>query len=237
MNRSESIVNLAPALALAQGVFPAVTKGGKNPHLGSKYATLDDVIGAIRAPLKDHGLSFVQPLRSEGDRFILETILLHESGEWLSCEATIPPAGDNRGVSAIQMFGGTLTYMRRYMLTSLLGINSEDDADGNGTDGKKPAAKAAPPKPAAKAAPPTPTAARTAMHEAMADAIAPHWITDDKVRAEFWSWASKKALNEVDIHTALGVEHIVEFTGTVGDAKTMIMEWVKAQSEASPPAE
>ncbi|HUW10440.1 MAG TPA: hypothetical protein VM537_11985, partial [Anaerolineae bacterium] len=54
----------------------------------------------------------------------------------------------------------------RYMLTTMLGINSGDDTDG---DDSKP--KQAAQKPAAKVEPKA--SPKAAMHEAMADAIAP----------------------------------------------------------------
>jgi hypothetical protein len=131
MEHSETFVELTKALAQAQGDFPPVPKSRTNPHLKNKYATLDDVINTIRAPLKAHGLSFVQPLSNGTDgAVVLETIIMHESGEWISTTAHVPAMGENRGVNELQSFGAALTYMRRYMLTAMLGISSEEDGDG-----------------------------------------------------------------------------------------------------------
>lgn len=132
MQMSEQISELTKALAQAQGEFHAAPKTGENPHLQNHYATLDDVIGAIREPLSKHGLSFVQPIKNTDNGLVMETILLHESGQWLGCEAVVPDNPGNRGVSGLQALGGALTYMRRYMLTAMLGINAEEDNDGNG---------------------------------------------------------------------------------------------------------
>lgn len=147
MQMSEQISELTKALAQAQGEFHAAPKTGRNPHLKNVYATLDDVIGAIREPMSKHGLSFVQPIKNTEDGLVMETILLHESGQWLGCEAVVPD-NPGKGISSIQALGSSLTYMRRYMLTALLGINAEEDNDGNG--GK--ATKQEPAKPAKRAA-------------------------------------------------------------------------------------
>lgn len=161
MDRSDTIIALTAALAKAQGEFTAAKKSRENPHLKNHYATLDDVINAIRAPLSKNGLAIIQPLTSHGDeyvQYVLETVLMHESGEWLSSSANIPPLDGNRAVNALQTLGSSLTYMRRYMLSALLGINTEDDVDGNGKDGKdgkKPARKKVAAKP--KASPKKPT--------------------------------------------------------------------------------
>jgi len=134
MNSSETITKVASALAKAQGQFEAAVKSGKNPHLRNTYATLDDIIAAVRGPLAANGLSFIQPLSAakDDDSYALETTILHESGEWISTWAVVPTLSSNRGVNELQAFGSALTYMRRYMLSAMLGINTEEDDDGNG---------------------------------------------------------------------------------------------------------
>ena len=144
MQTSESIKELTAALAKAQGEFDAVSKTGHNPFLKNTYATLDDIIGAIRGPLSKHGIAFMQPLTGNGEGFVLETVLMHESGEWLSCAANVPSNAGSKGTNELQSFGGALTYMRRYMLSALLGINAEEDTDGNGKQAAKPTAKGRP---------------------------------------------------------------------------------------------
>lgn len=160
MKHSESIAELTEALAKAQGAFPAVQKGGVNPHLKNRYSTLDDIIAAVRKPLAENGLSFVQPLTtSEDGTLMLETVLFHQSSEWMSSTAPLPTLTESRGINEMQAFGSALTYMRRYMLSALLGVTSEEDADGNGAsgNGQKPTAKK-PPQPPRKQKANTPAA-------------------------------------------------------------------------------
>lgn len=59
------------------------------------------------------------------------TILLHESGEWLSCTASFPAMKEGP-----QDYFATTTYLRRACLQAILGIPAEDD-DGNAASGRK----------------------------------------------------------------------------------------------------
>jgi len=143
---------LAAALAKAQGEMQPAPKSGKNPLLHNEYATLDDIIGAVRKPLANHGLSFVQLLENEGDVLTLRTVLIHESGQTLESTAIIGKAPVNRGVNELQALGSGITYMKRYALAAMLGVATGGDTDGEGADKKPtkqhPQKEAAPQKPA-----------------------------------------------------------------------------------------
>ncbi len=138
MNRSETIANLAKALAVAQGQMGPAHKDTPNPYFKSVYADLSSVVSAIRGPLSSNGLSFVQvTIPSENEEICVETVLMHESGEWLSAIIAIPVSkADAQG------YGSALTYAKRYGLQGLLGVPSDDD-DGNAAAKAKPAPKAA----------------------------------------------------------------------------------------------
>jgi hypothetical protein len=61
------------------------------------------------------------------------SVLLHESGEWIRSELTVP-AGGNKGVNAAQAMGSAISYGRRYGLSALVGISTDDD-DGTASSG------------------------------------------------------------------------------------------------------
>ncbi len=134
MQRSDSISELAKALAIAQGKIGAAKKDSDNPFFKSKYADLASVVDAIREPLSTAGLAWVQPTVPVDHAVCVETVLMHASGEWISSTTTIPVDKSNA-----QAFGSALTYARRYGLMSLVGVAPDDD-DGNA------AAAASPPK-------------------------------------------------------------------------------------------
>ncbi len=136
MNKSDSIANLAKSLAIAQGQMGGAVKGKANPFFKSVYADLSSVVDAIREPLSANGLSFVQVTHpSERNEVIIETVLMHESGEWLSGTLAMPVSkADAQG------YGSAITYAKRYGLQGLLGVPSEDD-DGNAAAKAKPKAE------------------------------------------------------------------------------------------------
>lgn len=125
MNQSESIKNLAAAMAAAQSEMGAAIKGASNPFFKSKYADLGSVIQAVKTPFAAHGLSYVQfPVSGESSVGVT-TRLMHSSGEWLEQDYFIP-----LGKMDAQAAGSAITYARRYALQSIAGIPAEDD-DGN----------------------------------------------------------------------------------------------------------
>ena len=130
MNKSESIAHLATALALAQAEMPVAVFDATNPFLKSKYATLGAVIQASRPILAKHKLSLVQFPISDAGGIGVESILTHESGEFVA-ERIVIPLTEEKGKSKVQSAGSTLTYLRRYSWASILGMYSDEDSDGS----------------------------------------------------------------------------------------------------------
>ena len=125
MNKSESIKSLSVAMCKAQGEMGGAVKDANNPFFKSKYADLSSVVQAVKDPFANNGLSYVQFPVEEGGRIGVETILMHESGEWLSNSFTVQLSKQDA-----QGAGSAITYCRRYALQAIAGIPSEDD-DGN----------------------------------------------------------------------------------------------------------
>lgn len=125
MNKSESIEQLAQSLHKAQSQMAGAVKTEANSFFKSKYANLEEVIKVVKDAFEPNGLTFLQfPVSSEGHAGV-ETIILHESGEFISNEFLLKCAkADPQGM------GSAITYARRYGLQSACGIPSEDD-DGN----------------------------------------------------------------------------------------------------------
>ena len=135
----EMIVNstskLAEALSKAQAKIKAPPKNrtvdykDKNGRrIFYKYADLADVIECVREPLSENGLCIVHMLVLEGDVYGLKTSLLHSSGEKI--DSWYPLPHPVKQAIRAQDFGSALTYARRYSLSSLVGIASEEDDDG-----------------------------------------------------------------------------------------------------------
>lgn len=138
MNRSETIAALAKALASAQGEIENASKNMKNDHFKNKYADLAEVLNTVRPVFAKHGLAVTQFPSFEGGLVHVETMLTHESGEWMAGTASAPVSKqDAQGV------GSAITYLRRYSLAAVAGVAQEDD-DANAATAKKPEPKADP---------------------------------------------------------------------------------------------
>lgn len=131
MNRSESIIKIASALVKAQSTMGNAIKDAKNPFFKSRYADLNAVREAVLPVMNANGISVLQPtVHIEGKSFV-ETILLHESGEFISSltEIIVNKAND------AQQQGSGISYARRYGLQSLANIGADDD-DGEQAVGR-----------------------------------------------------------------------------------------------------
>lgn len=126
MKKSDDISQLVTALAEAQSEMGSASYDSVNPHFKSRYSTLNSVWEACRGPLSKHGLAVIQPASTEGGNFVVETMLLHKSGQWISSEIKLLLDKNN-----MQGLGSAISYARRYTLASLLGITSDEDDDGN----------------------------------------------------------------------------------------------------------
>lgn len=125
MERSDSIKHLAAALNKAQAEMSGAKKGATNPFFKSKYADLNAVVDAVRIPFSENGLSYSQFPIMDDNRVGVETILMHESGEFIASTLMLPT-----GKLDAQAAGSAITYARRYSLQAVAGIPAEDD-DGN----------------------------------------------------------------------------------------------------------
>lgn len=127
MNSSETIAKIAPALVKAQKEMEGAKKDAKNPFFKSKYADYGAVLEACKGALNNNGISILQPhkvIQSENSEMsVVETILLHESGEFISSQTKVEIAkkGDP------QALGSAITYARRYGLQSIVALPAEDD--------------------------------------------------------------------------------------------------------------
>jgi hypothetical protein len=125
MEHSESIAQIAAALIAAQGEMGSVRKTADNPFFKSKYADLAGAVEASRPVLAQHNLGVVQSADCDGDLAVVETMLVHASGEWFKSRTVLKPVkSDPQGM------GSAVTYARRYSYMAIIGLAAEDD-DGN----------------------------------------------------------------------------------------------------------
>ena len=132
MLQSNEIKELAAALVQAQSQITSTSKDADNPFFKSKYVTLDALWKTARPILAANGLSLVQTFNSNESGLVIETILMHTSGQWLCGSLAMPVAKPNDP----QAVGSASTYARRYSMAAMLGMVADEDDDGNSAAGK-----------------------------------------------------------------------------------------------------
>jgi hypothetical protein len=121
--RFGNLAELATALAKAQSEIEDATKDATNPHFKSRYADLASVRAAIRKPLSDNGIAYVQLARAAEKSVEIETILIHgKSGQAIGDTLRLPLQQ-----ATPQAVGSAISYGRRYSLMSIVGIAADDD--------------------------------------------------------------------------------------------------------------
>lgn len=117
---------ICAAYVKAQKQFGPALKSSTNPHFKSRYADLSACVEAVVDALNANGIALTQHTHRADGGVIVETVLLHESGEDLSFGTLFVPSSKNDA----QGYGSALTYARRYSLMAACGLAPEDD-DGN----------------------------------------------------------------------------------------------------------
>lgn len=128
MKMSESITEISKAMAAFQKEVKQPFRDADNPFFNSKYVPLENVVEAIHDIAPKHGLSFVQwALNDENGRVGVATMLMHESGEFIEFD----PVFFEAEKQTPQGYGALITYIKRYSLSAIFGITSDQDDDGN----------------------------------------------------------------------------------------------------------
>lgn len=175
MMMSETINELAAALAKAQIEMKNAPLNASNPHFKNRYADLASVRDACVPVLAKHGIATSQMI--VGDRLV--TAIMHSSGQWIASEYPLPPT------DKAQAFGSSLTYAKRYSLAAIVGIAADEDDDANTADHAPPKPKATPaPRPAKTANGNGGSSDVKALAQQLASEIAT--LKDDEAMTQWW---------------------------------------------------
>ena len=113
-----------------------IVKDSFNPYHKSQYFNINALLREILPLFHKSGLLLMQPVEKSvhGDQTEnnLHTIIIDMATQQrLDFYVKIPQLED------IQKLGASITYLRRYSLTTLLAIQGEEDDDGNKASGKE----------------------------------------------------------------------------------------------------
>lgn len=140
---SESNQAISKALVTAWGAIET-PKHNTNVTVRTKtggsyefsYTDLEGIFDALKVAYKENGIAVLQSPKTfmqDGSLMVsVETMLLHESGEWVKSDPLSVTASNS-----MQDLGGQITYMKRYSLSALSGLSTEKDDDANGVSGNQ----------------------------------------------------------------------------------------------------
>lgn len=127
MLKSDSIKEIATALAKAQAKLKNPPFDSKNPHFKSNYASLASVRDTIVPVFAEFGLSIIQNVSSRENGVTCSNLVMHSSGEWLETDPLEVPADKHNAHG----YGSACTYARRFSLMALGCVVGDVDDDGN----------------------------------------------------------------------------------------------------------
>jgi len=104
-----------------------IVKDKENPYFKSSYTDVNSLLEQLEPIFKKQDLLLIQPIR---DNKVFSEIVDLKTGQAISSSLDLPEVIDP------QKTGSAVTYFRRYTLTSLLALQSEEDDDGNSASGK-----------------------------------------------------------------------------------------------------
>lgn len=133
MKATNATAAFLAALAQMQAEMPAVARRGK-AHNDKKYARFEDIVETVRAPLQNHGFSLTFRLEQQADKLRVTGVLGHSGGHAEQTDILLS-ADASGSKNAVQAWGSSVSYGKRYVALALLGIATEDDDDGKAAGG------------------------------------------------------------------------------------------------------
>ena len=130
----DNLNELFTALAKAQIEMTNAEKNTDNAYLKSKYADLSSIMEAARPHLSKNGLSVIQRIVYVDGEMYLQSILGHSSGQHIDSNIKVDVKVDpnNPKINYMHALGSSLSYLRRYSYSSLVGVAvGTNDDDGN----------------------------------------------------------------------------------------------------------
>lgn len=121
--------NVYQKLLKARTMFLAsnTQKSGKNMHLAFKYFELDDIVPIATKIFEEVGL--ISLVSFEEEKAVMRILNTDNPDESVTFTTPLVQLSENKGTNAVQAFGSTVTYYRRYLYMIALDICEPDEID------------------------------------------------------------------------------------------------------------
>ena len=121
---SPAINELASALSVAQKSFKEISFNRRNPMFLTQYVDYHNIKEAVKDALAENGLTVIHSPKDDGTIAILDSMLVHSSGQYMSCSSRINiVAGDST------VYISLLNEFKKQHILSLLGISAKDNPE------------------------------------------------------------------------------------------------------------
>ena len=128
MKTSNELKNITIALIEIQKGIPIIEK--EKQGYGYKYASFDNIINIVKKVCNNNKMAIIQSVGQSENGVTITTRLQHESGEYIEDGFELP-ATTMKGVNNVQALGASITYGKRYGLSAMLGVATDEDIDCN----------------------------------------------------------------------------------------------------------
>lgn len=196
---------LAKAMAKAQSQIKSALKEAKGQigqNRSYKYADLTAIWDACKEALSSNEIAVIQKPDFDEAGMWLETVFMHSSGDSITGRYPIRPTQDTP-----QAYGSALTYAKRYSLSAMAGVVTEEDDDGK------------------------------AASEPRREAPAPKPEADNRVKAEQWAFKSIDFIencigaSEIDAYYGQNSERLAKLQKVHPDLFKQVQAAITAQRE------
>lgn len=137
MNESNKTGDILKALADFQQECPEIGYDSKGYNY--RYSSWASIMRVVKPLMKKHKMGFYQKL--EGNN-LLTNVFHVPSGQSIESSVEVTRVILSK-MNEIQSLGATITYLKRYSLSAMLGIVTDEDTDAGGASEKPPNKKKA----------------------------------------------------------------------------------------------
>lgn len=125
----QALMAYSAAMAAMQTELPSIAERGRT-NTGC-YATLEDIVDTVRPIMKKHGFAVSFRIQTQERGIQVTGVLMHKDGHREETSMLLP-ADTSGSKNAVQAFGSSTSYGKRYVLCALLNITTRgQDDDGH----------------------------------------------------------------------------------------------------------
>ncbi|RUR34060.1 single-stranded DNA-binding protein [Vreelandella andesensis] len=128
----QAMMAYSTAMAAMQTELPSIEERGKTNN--GFYATLEDIVDTVRPIMQKHGFAVSFRIQTQERGIQVTGVLMHKDGHREETSMLLP-ADMSGNKNAVQAFGSSTSYGKRYVLSALLNITTRGQDDNGSAAG------------------------------------------------------------------------------------------------------